>query len=113
MGVIGVERGIIDVNDDPFTMLGIPTVSTGVFGGIIVGLAAGLLFNKYYRISLPPYLGFFAGKRFVPIVTAFAAIVIGVILSFIWPPIQDVINRLLRVGLRQFGSVGRLDLRNR
>ena len=92
MGVIGVERGIIDLKDDPFTMLGIPTVSTGVFGGIIVGLAAGLLFNKYYRISLPPYLGFFAGKRFVPIVTAFAAIVIGVILSFIWPPIQDAIN---------------------
>ena len=98
MGVIGVERGIIDLNvggpakDDPFTMLGIPTVSTGVFGGIIVGLAAGLLFNKYYRISLPPYLGFFAGKRFVPIVTAFAAIIIGVILSFVWPPIQNVLN---------------------
>jgi PTS system glucose-specific IIC component len=99
MGVIGVERGIIDLTDDPkiltdgpFKMLGITTVSTGVFGGIIVGLAAGLLFNKYYRISLPPYLGFFAGKRFVPIVTAFAAIVIGVILSFVWPPIQDLID---------------------
>lgn len=92
MGVIGVERGVIDLEDEPFTMLGIATVSTGVFGGIIVGLAAGLLFNKYYRISLPPYLGFFAGKRFVPIVTAFAAIVIGVILSFVWPPIQNVIN---------------------
>jgi len=69
MGVIGVERGVIDLKADPFTMLGIPTVSTGVFGGIIVGLVAALLFNKYYRISLPPYLGFFAGKRFVPIVT--------------------------------------------
>ena len=92
MGVIGVERGIIDLKADPFTMLGIPTVSTGVFGGILVGLAAGLLFNKYYRISLPPYLGFFAGKRFVPIVTAFAAIIIGVILSFVWPPIQNVLN---------------------
>jgi PTS system glucose-specific IIC component len=92
MGVIGVERGVIDLKKDPFTMLGIPTVSTGVFGGIIVGLVAGLLFNKYYRISLPPYLGFFAGKRFVPIVTAFAAILIGVILSFIWPPVQNVIN---------------------
>jgi PTS system glucose-specific IIC component len=92
MGVIGVERGVIDLKAEPFTMLGIPTVSTGVFGGIIVGLAAGLLFNKYYRISLPPYLGFFAGKRFVPIVTAFAAIIIGVILSFVWPPVQNVIN---------------------
>jgi PTS system glucose-specific IIC component len=94
MGVIGVERGIIDTSATakPFMMLGIPTVSTGVFGGIIVGLVAGMLFNRYYRISLPPYLGFFAGKRFVPIVTAFAAIVIGVILSFVWPPIQNVIN---------------------
>ena len=100
MGVIGVERGVIvlaaypiqEGDPEPFTMLGIPTVSTGVFGGIIVGLVAGLLFNKYYRISLPPYLGFFAGKRFVPIVTAFAAIIIGVILSFVWPPIQNVID---------------------
>ena len=99
MGVIGVERGVINLTDDPeittdgpFKMLGIATVSTGVFGGIIVGLAAGWLFNKYYRISLPPYLGFFAGKRFVPIVTAFAAIVIGVVLSFVWPPIQDAID---------------------
>jgi PTS system glucose-specific IIC component len=94
MGVIGVERGIIDTaaGAKPFTILGIATVSTGVFGGIIVGLVAGSLFNRYYRISLPPYLGFFAGKRFVPIVTAFAAIGIGVILSFVWPPIQNVIN---------------------
>jgi glucose PTS system EIICB or EIICBA component len=92
MGVIGVERGIIDLDNEPFTMLGIPTVSTGVFGGIIIGLVSALVFNKYYRISLPPYLGFFAGKRFVPIVTAFAAIVIGVVLSFVWPPIEDVID---------------------
>ena len=41
------------------------------------GIIAGWAFNKYYRISLPPYLGFFAGKRFVPIVTAFAAIALG------------------------------------
>ncbi len=44
-------------------------------------------------MQLPPYLGFFAGKRSVPILTAFAAIAAGVVLSFIWPPIGGVINR--------------------
>src|SRR5262249_62100627 len=41
----------------------------------------------FYRITLPAYLGFFAGKRFVPIATAFAAIASGIALSFAWPPI--------------------------
>jgi PTS system glucose-specific IIC component len=58
-----------------------------VFGGIVIGGIAAALFNRYYRISLPPYLGFFSGKRFVPIVTAFAAIGLGIVLSFVWPPI--------------------------
>ncbi len=62
-------------------------IDTGVFGGILIGMIAAMLFNRYYRIELPPYLGFFAGKRFVPIVTAFAAIALGVVLSFVWPPI--------------------------
>lgn len=67
-------------------------INTGVVGGILVGAAAAYLFNKYYRIELPPYLGFFAGKRFVPIVTAFAAIFLGVVLSFLWPPISSAIE---------------------
>jgi PTS system glucose-specific IIC component len=64
-------------------------IDTGVFGGILVGMLTAFFFNKYYRIQLPPYLGFFAGKRFVPIVTAFGAIGLGVLLSFMWPPIGD------------------------
>ncbi len=72
--------------------MGIDSIETGVFGGIIVGGLASFLFNKYYRISLPAYLGFFAGKRFVPIATSFAAIALGVALSFIWPPIQSGID---------------------
>jgi PTS system glucose-specific IIC component len=73
-------------------IMGIQSLDTGVFGGIIIGGVAAYLFNKYYRISLPSYLGFFAGKRFVPIVTAFAAIAMAVVLIFIWPPIQSAIN---------------------
>jgi PTS system glucose-specific IIC component len=80
----------------PTTVMGIPSIETGVFGGIVVGSIAGWLFNKYFRIQLPPYLGFFAGKRFVPIVTALACIAAGVALSVVWPPIGrsiDVFSR--------------------
>ncbi len=101
MGVVGKETGQIIPLDPsipanqqtaPFSFLGIETISTGVFGGIIMGVVAGYLFNKFYRIQLPPYLGFFAGKRFVPIVTSFAAVFIGIALSFIWPPIGNAIK---------------------
>jgi PTS system glucose-specific IIC component len=77
---------------DTATEEGKNLINTGVFGGILSGFAAAWLFNRYYRIALPTYLGFFAGKRFVPIVSAFAGIVGGVVLSFIWPPIGAKIN---------------------
>lgn len=69
------------------SIMGIPSIETGVFGGIIVGLIAATTFNRFYKIQLPPYLGFFAGKRAVPIITAFAVIAVGGVLSFVWPPI--------------------------
>jgi glucose PTS system EIICBA or EIICB component len=73
-------------------VLGIPTLQTGVFGGIIVGLLAAYCYNKFYRIELPSYLGFFAGKRFVPIATATFAIILGIVMCFIWPSIQGGLN---------------------
>jgi PTS system glucose-specific IIC component len=82
MGVFAVVLGI-----ETKEIMGIPSIETGVFGGILIGGIAAALFNRFYRIELPPYLGFFAGKRFVPIVTALAAIVVGVVLSIVWPPI--------------------------
>jgi PTS system glucose-specific IIC component len=95
LGVAAEARGI-----ETDEILGVDTLDTGVFGGIIIGLAAGALFNRFFRISLPPYLGFFAGKRFVPIITAFAAIGVGATLSVAWPPVGDLIdngaNGLLR-----------------
>src|SRR5688500_4079581 len=69
------------------SIMGIPSIETGVFGGIIVGLIAAWAFNRFFRIKLPSYFGFFAGKRAVPIITAFSVIVVGAVLSFIWPPI--------------------------
>src|SRR6476659_8317832 len=82
MGVCAGLRGI-EVKE----IMGIPSIQTGVFGGIIVGMIAAWCFNRFYRIQLPPYLGFFAGKRSVPIITSFLVIGVGAVLSFIWPPI--------------------------
>ena len=73
-------------------ILGIDTLETGVFGGILTGLLASYLFNRFYKISLPDYLAFFAGKRFVPIITALSCVLLGITLSIIWPPIQGQID---------------------
>lgn len=81
---------------EPRTIMGIASIETGVFGGILIGAAAGILFNRYFRLTLPPYLGFFAGKRSVPILTACAALAIGVALSLVWPPVGAAIDRFSR-----------------
>src|SRR5689334_2804453 len=73
LATMGVMSGVWGVA--PKTIMGISAMETGVFGGILAGGLAAYMFNRYYKIALPPYLGFFAGKRFVPIVTALSAIV--------------------------------------
>jgi len=74
-------------------ILGIRSMDTGVFGGILAGSLTAFLYNRFYRISLPTYLGFFNGKRFVPVATGLSAIALGILLSFVWPPAQIAINR--------------------
>src|SRR5690349_2138769 len=90
LATMGVMAGVWGV--EPKTIMGIKAMETGVFGGILAGGLAAYMFNRYYKIVLPTYLGFFAGKRFVPIVTALSAIVLGTLLSVIWPPIQHGID---------------------
>lgn len=80
------------VGYDPKQIMGMPSIETGVFGGILIGTVAALLFNRFYRVKLPSYLGFFAGKRSVPILTALAAVIVGIVLSVVWPPIGRQID---------------------
>ncbi|UCZ52491.1 glucose-specific PTS transporter subunit IIBC [Bacillus shivajii] len=119
MGVMGgltLEQVVAGEDPAYALVLGIPTLQTGVFGGIIVGALAAWAYNRYYTIELPAFLGFFAGKRFVPIVTAFSAFFIGVALFFIWPPIQTGMNNFseflmeeaMTVAVFFFGFVKRL-----
>lgn len=66
--------------------------NVGVLGGIVAGGIAAFMFNRFYRIQLPEYLGFFAGKRFVPLSTGIVAIVVGVVMAFVWPPVGALIQ---------------------
>ena len=60
-------------------------INYSVFGGIVVGLVTAALFDRYHTITLPPYLGFFGGRRFVPIVVSLAILVIAFAMSYFYP----------------------------
>lgn len=71
------------------SVVGITSLQMGVFGGIIVGLGVAALHNRFYKIELPQVLSFFGGTRFVPIISALVYTLVGILMFFIWPPIQN------------------------
>jgi PTS system N-acetylglucosamine-specific IIC component len=81
-------------------------VNMGVFVGIIIGVLAGTLYNRYHDIKLPEFLGFFGGKRFVPIITAVAAIGVGVFAGYFWHFAQSGIDAFSNaiIGLNEIGT---------
>lgn len=90
-------------------------INMGVLGGILSGVIAGLLYNKYHDIKLPDWLGFFGGRRFVPIITSLAMLVLAGVFGYVWPPIQDGINAVGQwiidagaAGVGVFGFLNRL-----
>lgn len=90
-------------------------INMGVFSGIIGGITAGMLYNKFHNIKLPDFLGFFAGRRFVPIITGLVSILIAVVLGFIWPTFQNALASMSTamaasggVGLFFYGTLNRL-----
>ena len=60
-------------------------INYSVLGGIVVGLITAALFDRYHTIKLPPYLGFFGGRRFVPIIVSLVALVIAFAMSYFYP----------------------------
>ena len=67
-------------------------INYGVLGGIVIGLIAAKMYEKYRRTKLPTYLAFFGGRRLVPIVTAAASVVAGVIMAIISPAFDWLFN---------------------
>ena len=70
-------------------VVGIESLQMGVFGGIIVGLGVAALHNKFYKIELPQVLSFFGGTRFVPIISCLVYVVVGIVMFYLWPYIQN------------------------
>jgi PTS system N-acetylglucosamine-specific IIC component len=69
-------------------------INYGVLGGIVMGITTGLLWQRYYRIKLPDYLAFFGGRRFVPMISAVAAIIISVVFSLVYPAFNTGLGNL-------------------
>ena len=76
------------------SVCGINTLQMGVFGGIIVGLGVAALHNRFHKIILPNALSFFAGSRFVPIISTIPYMLVGIILYYVWPVVQNGIYAL-------------------
>ena len=76
------------------SMCGIQTLEMGAFGGILVGLGVSFLHNRYYKIEFPDVFSFFGGTRFVPIISTLVFIIVGIIMFYIWPIIQNSIYSL-------------------
>lgn len=106
VGYFVITKTAVTINDK---------INMGVFAGIIAGALAAQMYKRFKEIQLPQYLGFFGGRRFVPIITSLAAMVLGVLFGYIWPPIQTFIGGIGdwivgagAVGLFVFGVLNRL-----
>ncbi|WP_280923178.1 N-acetylglucosamine-specific PTS transporter subunit IIBC [Pantoea endophytica] len=71
-----------------------PDLNMGVLSGIISGIIAGFIYNRFSNIKLPDYLAFFGGKRFVPIATGLSCLLLGIILAWVWAPVQLSVSTL-------------------
>src|SRR3954469_1470857 len=60
-------------------------INYSVFAGILVGLLTAFLFDRYHTIQLPSYLGFFGGRRCVPIVVSLACLFLAFAMSYCSP----------------------------
>ncbi len=76
------------------SVTGITSLQMGMFGGVIVGLGTAALHNRFYKIQLPRILSFFGGTRFVPIICSIVYLLVGILMFYIWPVLQEGIYML-------------------
>lgn len=86
-------------------VLGIQVLDTGVFGGIIIGCIAGVVFNRFGSKQFPLALSMFSGVRFPFLIMICISLVLGVAFCFIWPPVQGAISAIASLIL-QSGNIG-------
>ncbi|MFB6613401.1 PTS transporter subunit EIIC [Streptomyces sp. NPDC085524] len=102
-GTKDIGGGCLGPND---TFISYTYQNPGVFGGIIMGLLAAWFWQRYHRVKLVDWLGFFNGRRLVPIIMSFVAIGFAVICLWIWPPVGDALESFSDwlVGLDYWGA---------
>lgn len=76
------------------SVTGITSLQMGMFGGVLVGLGTAALHNRFYKIQLPRILSFFGGTRFVPIICSIVYLLVGILMFYIWPVLQEGIYML-------------------
>lgn len=76
------------------TVMGMTSLQMGAFGGIIVGLGVAALHNRFYKIELPAAFAFFQGTRFIPIISTVVFTFVGILMFYVWQPVQIGINEL-------------------
>lgn len=95
--VLGITPEMASQGGKYAMVVGIPTLQMGVFGGLICGILASWCYNRFHAMQLPEFLGFFSGKRFVAIATAFLSFILGLLLPYVWQHIQAGIDSLSMV----------------
>ncbi|MEU0196656.1 MULTISPECIES: PTS transporter subunit EIIC [unclassified Streptomyces] len=84
---------VATVVDEKIVMVDKP-VDAGVLGGVVMGIVVALLYQRFHRTKLPDWAGFFGGRRLVPILSAFAGLVIGIVFGYIWPVLGTGLHHL-------------------
>lgn len=98
-------QGLLHLGDLTEVNPAFNTMDNNVFVGIVAGLVAAAMYNRFSQVKLPMALSFFSGKRLVPIMSALSMLVISAILLFIWPTVYDVLVSFGK-GISQLGFVG-------
>ncbi|WP_073946172.1 PTS transporter subunit EIIC [Streptomyces kebangsaanensis] len=84
---------VAQVVDGKIVMMDKP-VDAGVLGGVVMGLVVALLYQRFHRTRLPDWAGFFGGRRLVPILSAFAGLLIGIVFGYVWPVLGTGLHNL-------------------
>lgn len=89
---MGITGDVVKSSNAYQTVLGVNSLRTGILSGIIIGLIAAWAYNKFNNVKLPDVLAFFGGKRSVPIIVSFLCVVLGLVFTIVWPPVQSGID---------------------
>src|ERR1700722_18641714 len=101
-------ESLLGAQPDSLAKLSVPV-------GLLSGIIAGVSYNRFGNITLPSYLSFFGGRRFVPILSGLAGLLLAVILGYAWPWLErgmDATSRAIlgagSLGLFAYGVLNRI-----